>query len=165
MDIKPANILISIRSRNSSIRLFMTDVRILRIIRDPEQSQTDGATGRTEMHCSPEVTDGEPRGCASDIFSLGCVFAETLTCIAGQTVQEFRNHRTDSGVSFHSNLSLVFKWMEDLDFEEGASISPAACQFSTVCRKTTLGMINRDPNKRPTAWQLLEIFPPRPCCK
>ena len=95
----------------------------------------------------------------------GCIFAETLTCIAGQTVQEFRNHRTDSDVIFHSNLSLVVKWMEDLDFEEGASISPAACQFSTVCRKTTLGMINRDPNKRPTAWQLLEIFPPRPCCK
>ena len=95
----------------------------------------------------------------------GCIFAETLTCIAGQTVQEFRNHRTDNGVSFHSNLSLVIKWIEGLNFEEGASISPAACQFSTICRKTTLGMINRDPNERPTAWQLLEIFHPRPCCK
>ena len=70
MDIKPANILISIGSRNSSsIHLFTTDFGISRIIRDPEQSQTDGATGRTEIYRSPEVTDGEPRGCASDIFS------------------------------------------------------------------------------------------------
>lgn len=67
----------------------MTDFGISGIIRDPEQSQTDGATGRTEMCCSPEVADGEPRGRASDIFSPGCVFAETLTCIAGQTVQGF----------------------------------------------------------------------------
>ena len=104
MDIKPANILISIKSRNSSIHLFMTDFGISRIIRDPEQSQTDGATGR--MYCSPEVADGEPRGRAPDIFNLGCAFAEVLTCIAGQTVQEFRNRRTDDGVSFHSNLSL-----------------------------------------------------------
>lgn len=117
------------------------------------------------MYCSPEVADGEPRGRASDIFSLGCVFAEILTCISGQTVQEFRNRRTDDGVSFHSNLSLVVKWIEELDFEEGPSISPATCQSSTVCRKTTLDMINRDPNERPTAWRLRETFPPRPCCK
>lgn len=84
----------------------MTDFGISRIIRDPEQSQIDGATGRTEMYCSPEVADGKPRGRASDIFNLGCVFAEILTCIAEQTVQEFRNRRTDDGVSFHSNLSL-----------------------------------------------------------
>lgn len=97
----------------------MTDFRISRIIRGPEQSQTDGATGRTEMYCSPEVADGEPRGRASDIFSLGCVFAEILTCIAGQTVQEFRNRRADDGVSFHSNLSLVVKWIEELDLRKG----------------------------------------------
>lgn len=165
MDIKPANILISIGSRNSSIHLFMTDFGISRIIRDPEQSQTNGPTGRTEMYCSPEVADGEPRGRASDIFGLGCVFAEILTCIAGQTVQEFRNRRTDDGVSFHSNLSLVVKWIEELDFGEGPSISPAGCQSSILCRKTTLDMINQDPNERPTASQLLEKFPPRPCCK
>lgn len=166
LDIKPANILILIGSRNSSsIHLFMTDFGISRIIRDPEQSQTDGATGRTEMYCSPEVADGEPRRRASDTFSLGCVFAEILTCIAGQTVQEFRNRRTDDDVSFHSNLPLVAKWIEELDFEKGPPISPATCQPSTVCRKTTLDMVNRDPNERPTAWQLLETFPPRPCCK
>jgi len=166
MDIKPANILISIGSRNSSsIHLFMTDFGISRIIRDPEQSQTDGATGRAEMYCSPEVADGEPRGRASDIFSLGCVFAEILTSIAGQTVQGFRNRRADDGVGFHSNLSLVVKWIEELDFEEGPSISPTTCQSSIVCRKTTLDMINWDSNERPTAWQLLETFPPRPCCK
>lgn len=59
----------------------------------------------------------------------------------------------------------VVKWIEELDFEEGPSISPAACQSSTVCRKTTLDMINRDSNERPTVWQLLETFPLRPCGK
>ena len=59
----------------------------------------------------------------------------------------------------------VVKSIQELDFEEGPSISPAACRSSTVCGKTTLNMINRDPNERPTVWQLLETFPPRPCGK
>ncbi|KAF1996821.1 kinase-like protein [Amniculicola lignicola CBS 123094] len=158
MDIKPANILISVGpSRPPTFHLFLTDFGISRAIQDQDESQTDGRTGRTEMYCSPEVSAEEPRGRASDIFSLGCVFTEILSCICGRTVQEFRDFRTDEGKSFHRNLSLVLQWIEELPLEplEGRS----------EWESTMMKMLEKDPSARPTAFELIEIFPERGCCK
>jgi serine/threonine protein kinase len=48
-----------------------------------ELSQTSGLIALTRKYCSPEVYDGEPRGRAADVFSLGCVFLEIATVIQG----------------------------------------------------------------------------------
>jgi hypothetical protein len=167
MDLKPQNILVSgVRSgcltisNPANVRVYITDFGTSRYINtEGDDSRTDGPTERTEMYCSPEVADKQPRGRASDIFSLGCVFIEIETCIAGESLEKFRIYRTDEGSSFHRNLGLVAKWIGALpiDDEESTFVIEAR-------RNTFMAALEKSPEKRPTAADLCEQFPPRACC-
>ena len=87
-----------------------------------ELSQTSGLIALTRKYCAPEVYDGEPRGRAADVFSLGCVFLEIATVIQGCSLDEFaefRSHRTNhrdfnDDESYHANLDNIAKWIEKL---------------------------------------------------
>jgi hypothetical protein len=53
-------------------------------------------------------------GRAADIFSLGCVFTEMLTTLAGEDLDEFADFRSQGGEgkgAFRESLSEVTVWM------------------------------------------------------
>jgi serine/threonine protein kinase len=77
-----------------------------------DHSQTDGPTSITLRYCAPEVYSQELRGRSADIFSLDCVFLETLTVYDRKDLQEFADFRSsESGdQSFHANLEKVQAW-------------------------------------------------------
>jgi serine/threonine protein kinase len=84
LDIKPQNILV----KGDQILLadFGTAKSIL----------SDGTTSYekvvvTPMYCAPETINHGQQDFSADIFSLGCVFSEMITCYLGHTLQEFED--------------------------------------------------------------------------
>ncbi|PVI03264.1 kinase-like protein [Periconia macrospinosa] len=142
------------------VNVYITDFGISRHIVDLEHSQTDGPTGWTEMYCSPEVAKYEARGRASDMFSLGCVFAEMATVIANRKLEEFCHFRSDDGCAFHLNLPLVCKWI--------MALRDAAIYWDNMweptLRDTIIGLLGEDPDTRPTASDLKLLLGTNPCC-
>jgi serine/threonine protein kinase len=159
MDIKPQNILV--RKTSDSVdpsypirqprhwRVYLADFGLSRSFAAQDHSQTDGPTSRTPKYCAPEVYQYESRGRSSDIFSLGCVFAEILTTYDGFHPQEFADFRCgdDSDESFHKNLDRVTEWVQK------------KLRISYLLRtRVLLPMLSLDPKERPTAsilWQHL----------
>ncbi|KAH7403083.1 kinase-like domain-containing protein, partial [Cadophora sp. MPI-SDFR-AT-0126] len=69
-DIKPTNILVK------DDNILIADFGLSKRFSD-ETTETRSTAGfKTPGYCAPEVAAHEPRSRASDIFSLGCVFAE-----------------------------------------------------------------------------------------
>jgi len=184
MDIKPQNILVDPAHHDSlcgwslhHFLFYLTDFGISRFVQDLESSETDGFSQRTLMYCSPEVAAGLRRGRSSDIFSLGCVFAEMLTCIARKSQTEFRCHRADDGETFHDNLPRVIEWIDDLstiDLElsmmltTGPVHDPLALTFepghAEPAKTVIKQMLQEQPKDRPTAADLAKVFPRWACC-
>jgi serine/threonine protein kinase len=113
----------------------------------------------TRRWCSPEVAAGKPRGRASDIFSLGCVFTQMLTPLSRMSLAEFDNFRAGETEddSFHANLPRVEHWIaqmackiKTLDVEDALAVPPI--DFIAILQS----MIREDPQKRPTAAMILE---------
>jgi hypothetical protein len=160
MDIKPKNILVCRNTGFHRINVYLTDFGISRTIIDDANTETDGQTGKTEMYCSPEVAFGEPRGRSSDIFSLGCVFAEMLTITQGRLVEEFEEWRTDDGKAFYRNLSLVRDWVVKLPSRLPNYTSECSCRREfwlgqgSKPRAMILSMLDPDKNVRPTTLEL-----------
>jgi serine/threonine protein kinase len=107
-DIKPQNVLVK------DHRIILTDFGISRDSTGA-QSTTSGPTVRSPRYCSPEVALGERRSYSSDIWSLGCIFYEIWTVLAGYKVADlnefFQNHGSKS-ICYHSNLQAVASWKE-----------------------------------------------------
>ncbi|KAJ4298926.1 hypothetical protein N0V90_004169 [Kalmusia sp. IMI 367209] len=163
MDIKPQNILVNMRysdtAQSRSMDIYIADFGISRMA-DPNQSQTDGPTGRTETYCSPEVANGGTRGRSSDMFSLGCVFAEMATVISGQSLDDFLDFRSDDGSSYHRNIPLVCAWVYEL---KNATVYWDKT-WKPVMRDTIIQMLSEEPDLRPTASDLRLMLGPNPCC-
>jgi ankyrin repeat protein len=172
MDIKPRNILIKrCPGYRYDHKVYITDFGISRHFSPLEHSQTDSVTAMTRMYCAPEVSDQEKRGRSADIFSLGCVFLEMVTILCCHLLDDFVDFRcSDSGESFHANLSKVHEWANSLAFND---------PFITIERRASLAklerhqhliglikaMLNADPANRPTALLLAQqLGGPNPCC-
>jgi len=113
-DIKPKNILID---KNGCV--LLTDFGISRDFTDDEQSETAGSTPRTYKYCAPEVAEGENRGRAADVFSLGCVFLEMVTVIAGKSLDELqRSFGHPSDCAYHNNLAAIRSWLLNIHDKE-----------------------------------------------
>ncbi|KAI9755223.1 MAG: hypothetical protein M1835_000838 [Candelina submexicana] len=76
-DIKPENILISGRGP------LIADFGISNTFQDYDDSGSDGYGAFTPLWAAPEVRQHETRGRAQDVYSLGLVFNEMLSCICG----------------------------------------------------------------------------------
>jgi hypothetical protein len=164
MDIKPKNILVK-RLCGDQRHVYLTDFGISRQIEDWSCEETNSPIGRTEKYCSPEVAAGEPRGLSSDIFSLGCVFAEMLTVVVGSSIQAFDDARTDDGISFHRNLPLVHKWLQNLVERYCAMHNWSLLSPSPTKGKVWIThMLNEEKEKRPSASMLIAVFPKSACC-
>ncbi|EON64432.1 NEK protein kinase [Coniosporium apollinis CBS 100218] len=176
MDLKPQNILVEDSNCPSVFkhpRFYITDFGISRFVQDLEASETDGFSQRTLMYCSPEVAAEQPRGRSSDIFSLGCVFAEMLTCMACRSQAEFRSYRADDGETFHKNLPQVVEWIDDLPADYVGIVHLLAAKKMTELEPQELEnteiiaikrMLQQEPKDRPTAADLVKSFPPWFCC-
>ncbi|KAH9206410.1 kinase-like domain-containing protein, partial [Leptodontidium sp. 2 PMI_412] len=70
LDITPQNVLLI---------FYRADFGISRHFQSHDLSQTGSLLARTRKYCAPEVYDGEARGRAADVFSLGCIFLEMTT--------------------------------------------------------------------------------------
>ncbi|KAF9737857.1 serine threonine kinase [Paraphaeosphaeria minitans] len=169
MDIKPQNILVKAidDSLPGSCRIYVSDFGLSRSFADQGHSQTDGPTSLTRKYCAPEVAEFESRGRSSDIFSLGRVYTEMLTVIAGNHGRgladfvEFRRDE-DGDASFHKHIEKVACWMHENSLRT----------IPTAMRDFILRMLDVDPKQRPPASEIMRCtsfmraeMPDRICCE
>lgn len=83
-DIKPKNVLVK------GEKVYFADFGSSHVFTDDGHSTTTGpASGYTKAYCAPEVQQGNNRNRKSDVFSLGCVFAEMFVWSQGISVATF----------------------------------------------------------------------------
>ncbi|KAI9665599.1 MAG: hypothetical protein M1829_005679 [Trizodia sp. TS-e1964] len=148
MDIKPSNFLV--KRVGSNYRLYLADFDVATDFALEEQSQTVSARKRTPLYCSPEAAQRLPKGRASDIFSLGCVFSEMLTVSAGRSLEEFAAQREkDGSKAFHINLPATMLWLNSIP--DYAGLSFGGPEFDHFTIELTRSMLSYNPADRPTA--------------
>src|SRR6266516_8012920 len=97
------------------------------------------------------------RGRSADIFSLGCVFLETWTVWAGESLEEFAELRSSHiDESYHANLPTVTMWInklgaDDLQFMNGYSLNSNSYRILAAELETIRQMLSRDPQVRQLA--------------
>jgi serine/threonine protein kinase len=117
LDIKPGNILVKKGPYRFGHRVYIADFGISKSFSSLDHSQTDDPIPRTPKYCAPEVWERGMYGRAADIFSLGCVFTEMLTPLAGKDLDEFADFRSLGGErkgAFRESLSQVTVWMRGI---------------------------------------------------
>lgn len=109
-DIKPGNILLE-----ASGNILLTDFGLAKDFsgQDESGSIASGYTG-TRKYQAPECIKGGKHNQASDIFSLGCVYAEILNFLNGQTLYQFDKMRKDEWGSkvFRERHDRMAKWLQ-----------------------------------------------------
>ena len=146
-DIKPANILIK------GNRILYSDFGISKAFGDEEMtSKTCGDPGKkTAMYCAPEVAAGQSRGRQSDVFSLGCVYAEMLTVICGIPLRAFADWRGPEGArAYHRDPDRTLRWLLHLQREP----------VTSRCVRYCIAALIPDPGLRVTAADLMRWI----CC-
>lgn len=146
MDIKPKNILVRrIADPLEQYRVYIADFGISRNYPNGTDTGTYGPTSFTLAYCAPEVVAQERRGRAADIYSLGCVFAEIYTVLAGKSVDNLLRY---IAAPYHECSKTLYKWMDDLSFAHlGSSKSRRLVKtIATLIR----GMLQDDPSNRST---------------
>ncbi|KAF2188763.1 kinase-like protein, partial [Zopfia rhizophila CBS 207.26] len=144
-DIKPENILVS------QNRVLFTDFDSSYSWAHTMHSTTIGVPPRTKEYASPEVArsgfyERTRVKSSSDIWSLGCVFLEIITVLKGRSVKELDDLR---GSCYCTNLERIHQWTEKL---REIDTQPSA----NVALEWIQGMLQDDPEKRPTAHRLVE---------
>lgn len=119
LDIKPANILVKKDSiyRPLGYRVYIADFGISKSFISLDHTQTEDSAGRTPKYCPPEIRDGGSFGRSADIFSLGCVFMEMLTTLAGFDMDKFTQFRTENGelpIAYNRTLPGVKRWADKI---------------------------------------------------
>jgi serine/threonine protein kinase len=165
MDIKPQNILVRRRKKDSALvfDLYVADFGIARSYETLQDTETDEQTSFTKRYAAPEVVQQGTRGLSADIFSLGCVFLEILSVVNPDPHSECAvkavldsNARGDS--SYQANVVALQAYLRDyihvLDFI-----------WDAICTTIITRMLDIDPERRPTAEELVAYLGERPCCR
>lgn len=132
MDIKPDNIVVKQNKEPPHFSVIVCDFGLARRIQSQGHSHSDGSTGFTREYAAPELmpdpnllqTQSHTR--RTDIFSLGCVFAEMATVATSDyTLEMFKKHRRDQDLGdskdhrdyseFSRNLPRVNAWLTNLE--------------------------------------------------
>ncbi|OBT96478.2 hypothetical protein VE01_05656 [Pseudogymnoascus verrucosus] len=110
-DIKPSNLLVH------GNNILYTDFDLAHVFQSPGDV-TRGPTGHTAPYSAPEVADGGDRTLTTDVFSLGCVYVEMLTVIAGKKVWDiFQKSPEEPGYSYRGlNEVKAVEWLQQLSF-------------------------------------------------
>lgn len=179
-DIKPANILVKLRKDKDlpGYHVYLADFGISKSFVTQDQSQTESLGGRTLRYCAPEVYKDLPHGRAADIFSLGCVYSEMVTVVAGLDLEGFSDYRRSDSANdyYHAHIAQTRWWLdrqvkpalikelhEDTSFLRSAdykSMDSGVREWSRVIKS----MLDPSPQLRPTASQVYPEFLPAECC-
>lgn len=110
-DIKPSNILVH------GNNILYTDFDLAHAFQSPGDV-TRGPTGHTAPYSAPEVADGGDRTPTTDVFSLGCVYVEMLTVIAGRKVRDiFQKSPEEATYNYRGpNEAKAVEWLQQLSF-------------------------------------------------
>lgn len=149
-DIKPSNIIIK------GDEPYLADFGTAKTFSHADSSKSeDEVIKGTPNYLAPEDQSRVARGRATDVFSLGCVFAEMLTVRQGRDLQEFREWRrnpdpqTAYPYAFRGSLDRVQQWLNNLE-----------CQGRRAhfLRAETLKMLQEQGEARPDARSLRRDF-------
>lgn len=172
LDIKPANILV-LDSGVGNYQVLLTDFGISLDGSNPAAALY-GPRGMTPLYAAPEVhTGGERLSPASDVFSLGLVFLEVVTILAGRTVADLHSFLfldTQDTSSYtpkaysrsldrvRSILSLYCQMIE-----QQISSSPETLSLDQL--EMLMSMLQLSPSSRPKAYDIMRQFPQDVCCE
>jgi ankyrin repeat protein len=115
-DIKPGNILVK------GERVYLADFGISLDWLSSTRSTTTEDSAKTLLYCAPEVAQLKPRNSSSDIWSLGCVFLEITTVLAGFEVEDMRLffRKTNDDSLFYNNVTVIPDWFDTLRSKSGS---------------------------------------------
>ena len=146
-DLKPQNILIHQR------QIYLADFgEALDWSRKDQSITQDQAVRYTEFYRAPECSQGQRRGSATDMWSLGVIFLEMTTVLRGKRVEdfaralrlpEFQNRKLLLTNSLgkepypYSNQEAVMKWLTRLQSE-------VAAPLEILSRRLGLNPFSRD---------------------
>ena len=179
-DIKPANILIKVNNGEwmQKYHVYLADFGISKSFVTQDQSQTESTDGRTLRYCAPEVYKDLPHGRAADIFSLGCVYSEMITVLAGLDLDTFSDYRRSDSANdyYHAHIAQTRWWLDrevekalieelragdsTLQVLDSGDLLPAVRDWTTTIKST----MDLTPRLRPTAAQLIPQFASVQCC-
>ncbi|CAI9629178.1 hypothetical protein GT037_001505 [Alternaria burnsii] len=160
-DIKPGNILM----HNGTV--YLCDFGIS-LDWNGSHPTTEGPSARTRGYCAPEVLNAKARDSRSDVWSLGRVFCDMLTVLAGSRITELLERIGGDlhGIYDDRYQDDLHRWLSDFSFES----TPHDCSRRSIQRLVE-EMMYKDKNSRPNAEQVLQWFCESnssligPCCK
>ncbi|KAF2169428.1 hypothetical protein M409DRAFT_20647 [Zasmidium cellare ATCC 36951] len=144
-DIKPANILVK------GSRVLIADFGTAKPRTEESEDNTESTVGDTDRffttkYAAPETASGT-RTFASDIWSLGCVFLEMVTVLAGRSIEDLQAFFQSTGSNstvYQRNQKAIDDWLQQLNTALLASDFPEDAQLTTIVRF----MCNQDEAKR-----------------
>ena len=112
-DIKPSNIVLSKGC------VYLCDFGISNVWAGGDPT-TQGPSHLTPGYCSPEVKNYEPRNDASDVWSMGRVFCDIITVLAGKTLYDMLQGFGDDlcGIYGTRGPEIMDEWLSRLTFED-----------------------------------------------
>lgn len=119
-DIKPGNILL----RNGTV--YLCDFGIS-LDWNGSHPTTEGPSARTRGYCAPEVLEAKARDERSDVWSLGRVFCDMLTVLAGSRITELleRINGDLHGIYNDRCQHDLHRWLSGFSFESTPHDYPA----------------------------------------
>ncbi|KAJ4984610.1 dual specificity mitogen-activated protein kinase kinase 1 [Stagonosporopsis vannaccii] len=142
-DIKPSNIVLS------KGRVYLCDFGVSNDWTGSDPI-TEGPTHLTPGYCAPEVSNYEQRTDAQDVWSMGRVFCEIFTVVAGRTLDDLLQRIGGDLRSIYKEegLTALKSWISELDIDEAALAS-------TFLRQIILRMMATESAIRPKSRQLV----------
>ena len=157
MDLKPSNILVF--GEVAEIGTWMISDFGATVFEDKISSSSEPIKCVTQKY-RPAETNAKtiPEACSADIFALGCVYSETISWLLRRQkhFQEFQETNFSEDKSYHHNLTEVLRWLGLLSAMMPPEDAPKL--------KMTKWMMDREPRKRPKAFDVCRVFRPGPCC-
>ncbi|KAJ9642032.1 hypothetical protein H2199_005247 [Coniosporium tulheliwenetii] len=188
MDIKPKNIIVKAKPSGCSpagsdrvlkYKVYLTDFEIARTYECALDSETDTPISCSRPYAAPEVVLQTIRGFKSDVFSLGCVFAEMVATVYSTSEDDYRQQLREmlhGDTSYQAHIEDVRKYVRTLlnsptsnslwvsyinNFvvrTSGFSQEMSSALFIDAFSAVFPLMLDHNPARRPDAKQLTELF-------
>ena len=149
-DIKPSNII------HKGDHILFTDFSSSSSFKVGHTTSTENPARSTPMYGAPEVTfDRGRHGCATDIFSLGCVFSDMLSVVEGRTVSDLQDYLRNDGNAAATDTR---PFPRGLSYSEKVPAIKNWFAESHVFNAHVAQMLHPDRKMRPTAGKVLEAL-------
>lgn len=161
-DIKPHNILVrdmraSTIDNNHSLQVYLTDFGSSKVYQTIDDTRTEGLTTFTRLYAAEEVLGGETRDLSTDIFSLGCVFAEMLATTVDYTGKQaprsalfyLRDNGDGTRIPYCYLIDEISTWLKGLSIDESDTTSLAVRSWIPL-------MLSEESRLRPSAHNIAE---------